>query len=126
MTAWSDFCRKYATENGITYTAASKLPEVKELYKLQKAEVIAENDMIFQEKLEEAIIAFEEEKALEVLEVLEPEPDVPLAALEPLVFAEVPEDAIVTVTYEPPAPPQTPKIFLAKPKKLKKIGLKRT
>ena len=112
MTAWSDFCKKYATENGITYTAASKLPEVKELYKLQKAEFIATNDMIFQEKLEEAIIAFEEEKALEVL--------------EPLVIAEVPEDAIVTVTYEPPANPQTGAIFVSSLKKIKKIGNKRT
>lgn len=119
MTAWSDFCRKYSTENGITYTAASKLPEVKELYKAQKTEVIAENDMIFQEKLEEAIIAFEAEKALEVLEILEPDP-------EPLLIAEVPEDATITVTFEPPGPPQTPRVFISKIKKVKTIGLKRT
>ena len=104
MTKWSEFCKKYAIENGITYTAASKLPEVKELYKAQKTEELKEQTAIFEEKLEAAIIAFEAE-ALE--EILEP---------EPLVFEELPEDAIVTVTYDPPAPPQTPKIFIAKPK----------
>jgi hypothetical protein len=119
MTAWSDFCRKYSTENGITYTAASKLPEVKELYKLQKTEELKEQTAIFEEKLAEAIEIFEAEKALEVLEVLEPDP-------EPLLIAEVPEDAIVTVTFEPPAPPQTPKVFISKIKKVKTIGLKRT
>lgn len=112
MSAWSEFCKKYALENGITYTAASKLPEVKELYKAQKTEFIAENDMIFQEKLEAAIEKFEAEALEEIL--------------EPLVFEELPEDASVTVTIDlPVAPPQTPKIFIAKPKKIKTIGLKR-
>jgi len=102
MTAWSDFCRKFATENGITYTAASKLPEVKELYKLQKTEELKEQTAIFEEKMAEAIEIFEAKKALEVLEILEPEP-------------EVPEDSIITVTYEPPAPPpQTPRVFISK------------
>jgi hypothetical protein len=105
MSNWSEFCKKYAIENGISYTAASKLPEVKELYKLQKAEFISTN-------IEEAIISFEEEKALEEF-------------IEPLVFAELPEDATVTVTYELPVVVQTPKIFISKIKKIKKIAVKR-
>ena len=80
---------------------------------MQKIEFIAANDAIFEMKLEAAIEKFD----IEALEVLEP---------EPLVIAEVPEDAIVTVTYEPPANPQTGKIFVSSLKKIKKIGLKRT
>ena len=121
MTQWSDFCRKYALENGISYTAASKLPIVKDLYKLQKAETLETNDMIFQEKLEAAIIAFEEE----TLEVMEP--DVPLAALEQLVIAgELPEDETVKVTIDLPVTPQTGSVFVSKTKKPKVIGNKRT
>ena len=78
MSAWSDFCRKYATENGITYSEASKLAIVKELYNLQKSEAIIAANAVFLEKIDEAIIAFEAKKAL----------------------VEQPEDSTVTVTYD--------------------------
>jgi hypothetical protein len=127
MSAWSEFCKKYALENGITYTEASKLPEVKELYKLKKTEELKEQTAIFEEKLEAAIVAFEAETLAELvfepIEIIEPVLSEVAEVLEvPIVVAgELPEDETVTVTYElaPPTPPLKSKIFVAKPKRVK-------
>ena len=110
MSAWSEFCRKYALENSISYTEASKLAIVKELYNLQKSEAIIASNAIFLEKMDEAIAVFEAETGK-------------------------PEDSIVTVTVadrsleqplvevptsEPvPVSSRLSKIFVAKPKKIK-------
>jgi hypothetical protein len=102
MTLWSDFVRKYADDKGITYSVAMKDPLVKEAYKNQKAEFL----LTFEQKLAEAIEAYEAEVPLE----------------EPLAV-EVIEDSVVTVTYEIvdipiPAPPiQTPRVFISKQKR---------
>jgi len=123
MSAWSEFCKKYALENGISYTEASKLPVVKDLYKLQKIEVITENDMIFQEKLEAAIVAFEAE-TLEVMKGLSEAKEEEI--LEPLIMVELPEDEIVTVSYEMTQPPLLKsKIFISK-KRVKTTSKKLT
>lgn len=113
MSAWSEFCRKYALENSISYTEASKLAIVKELYNLQKSEAIIASNAIFLEKMDEAIAVFEAET----------------------LAVELPEDSIVTVTVadrsleqplvevptsEPvPVSSRLSKIFVAKPKKFK-------
>jgi len=63
MTLWSDFVRKYASENGVKYSEAMKDPLVKEAYKNAKSlSIIAQIDAEIEE---------------------EPKPEEPLAEPEP-------------------------------------------
>ena len=114
MSAWSEFCRKYALENSISYTEASKLAIVKELYNLQKSEAIIASNAIFLEKMDEAIAVFE----AETLAVELPEDSIVTVTVadrsleQPLV--EVPTSNLFIVDSRPLS-----KIFVAKPKKFR-------
>lgn len=85
MTLWSDFVRKYASENGVKYSEAMKDPLVKEAYKNAKSlSIIAQIDAEIEE---------------------EPKPEEPLAEPEP-----EPEPEPLPI-----APPvETPKVFCSK------------
>jgi hypothetical protein len=71
MSAWSDFLKDYCAKTGVTYTVASKNPEVKILYKEWKASIIdleiveEEAKVAIEEEVEEAIAATVEEALLE-------------------------------------------------------------
>lgn len=86
MTLWSDFVRKYASENGVKYSEAMKDPLVKEAYKNAKSLII-----IAQIDNE---IAEEPEPLVEPEPIKEPEPEP-----EPLPL---------------PKPIETPRVFCSK------------
>ena len=88
MTLWSDFVRKYASENGVKYSEAMKDPLVKEAYKNAKSlSIIAQIDAEIEE---------------------EPKPEEPLVEPEPI---KEPEPL-------PIAPPiETPRVFISKQKR---------
>jgi hypothetical protein len=71
MSAWSDFLKDYCAKTGVTYTVASKDPEVKILYKEWKASIVdleiveEEAKVAIEEEVEEAIAATIEEELLE-------------------------------------------------------------
>ena len=114
MSAWSEFAKKFALQNGISYTEASKLPIVKELYKAQKSEELKEQTAIFEMKLLEAIEIFEADT------LAEPISEEPIEILQELiesVAGELPADENTTVTIKLPL--AASKIFISKPKKVK-------
>jgi hypothetical protein len=85
MTLWSDFVRKYASENGVKYSEAMKDPLVKEAYKNAKSlSIIAQIDAEIEE---------------------EPKPEEPLEEPKPLKEPE-PEPL--------PPPVETPRVFVSK------------
>jgi hypothetical protein len=92
MTLWSDFVRKYASENGVKYSEAMKDPLVKEAYKNAKSlSIIAQIDAEIEEELLEPTVP--------VKPPLEEHLAPPLAKVEP----------------EPlPPPVETPRVFVSK------------
>jgi hypothetical protein len=87
MSLWSEFCKKYSIDNGITYTQASRDPLVKELYKAQKAAELAVEIEAFDATLEIALeVPIQISTLEEILEIIAP---------------ELPKDVMVTTIYEP-------------------------
>jgi hypothetical protein len=97
MTLWSDFVRKYASENGVKYSEAMKDPLVKEAYKNAKSlSIIAQIDAEIEEELLEPTVPVKpplEQPLEEPKPLKEPEP-------EPL-----------------PPPVETPRVFVSKQKR---------
>ena len=90
MTLWSDFVRKYASENGVKYSEAMKDPLVKEAYKTAKSlSIIAQIDAEIEE---------------------EPKPEEPLAEPEPLKEPEPEPEPLPVAPIETPKP----KVFCSK------------
>ena len=78
MSAWSDFVKDYCSKTGVSYTVASKDPEVKKLYKEWKASIvdleIVEEEAKEEAKLEEVKEEFKEAEPI----VLSPPPATPI------------------------------------------------
>ena len=96
MTLWSDFVRKYASENGVKYSEAMKDPLVKEAYKNAKSlSIIAQIDAEIEEELLE-----------------------PTVPVKPPLEQPLEEPSFLKVEPEPlPPPVETPRVFVSKQKR---------
>ena len=97
MTAWSDYVKAYASEHGLTFSVAMKMPEVKLAYKETKKQQID-------------IEILEEEIEPVVAQILEP-------VVEPVVEPIVEPVVEIIVAHVEPA---SPAIFIAKKKRVLK------
>jgi hypothetical protein len=97
MTAWSDYVKAYASEHGLTFSVAMKMPEVKLAYKETKKQQI--DIEILEEEIEPVLETIVEPVLMQIVEPI----------VEPVVE--------IIVEHVAPAPPA---IFIAKKKRVLK------